>query len=155
MFVVPLTGDIVETEGGVKQTVLSYAAYKNQPAVYVESDGARSEHVLFSDIKKINGTPVSLTPGKVFKADSLVKRKAQLPQEGDKIAAGGETYKVKTLKLRFQNKLTDGMSIACVTELKEEVPVRLAVIDSITRADGDTDSVRAILSVYREYLGRV
>ncbi len=155
MFVVPLSGDSVETAGGVKHTVISYAPYKNQPAVYVESDGAQPESVPFSDITAINGTPVSLTPGKVFGADSLVKRKCHLPQAGDKVVAGGETYKVKSVRLRFQSKLTDGMSIACTTDLKEEVPVRLASVEEINRADGDVDTAKDIRAIYKEYLGHV
>lgn len=143
MLVVPLTGDSVETEGGVKHTVLSYAAYKNQPAVYVESDGAQKpESIAFDDITAINGTPVTLTSGKIFKANSLIKHRSQLPQVGDKIIAGGEHYKVKFLKLRYQEKLTDGISLMCVTDLKEEVPIRLASISGIERADGIRDSVR-------------
>jgi hypothetical protein len=154
MFVVPLPGDSVQTEGGVKHTVLSYAAYKNQPAVYVETDG-KTESVLFSDIQSINGTPVSLTPGKVFRADSLVKRKAQLPQPGDKITVGADVLKVKSLKLRKSGKLTDGMIVACETEAKEPVDVRLASIERLERADGDKSFKRAtFFSSYSNYTGK-
>lgn len=155
MFVVPLPGDSVETEGGVKHTVLSYAAYKEQPAVYVEAEGASTESVLFSDIKAINGTPVTLTPGKVFRADSLVKRKTQLPQIGDKVLVGDAVIKVKSLKLRAQGKLTNGIMVSGEDQnTKEAIEVRIAGIERVTRADGDANfKSSAFRSLYKDYLG--
>lgn len=155
MFVVPLQGDSVQTEGGVKHTVLSYAAYKDQPAVYVESEGASVKTVPFSDIKTINGTPVTLTPGKVFRVNSLVKRKAQLPQTGDKIVGGTGGLKVKSLKLRERGKLTNGLLLVCENlDTQEQTIARLADVERITRASGDSESTRTLLVTYKDYLGR-
>jgi hypothetical protein len=154
MLLVPLVGDVVETAGEVRHTVVSYAPYKNLPAVYVESAVNGTQSVPFSDIQKINGTPVTLTTGKVFEASSLVKRKAQLPQQNDKITAQGLTIKVKALKLRERSKLTDGMLIAGENEADEsQITVRLADVQNIKRADGGSESARRVLSTYAEYLG--
>jgi len=155
MFVVPLSGDVVEIDGGVKYTVLSYSAYKNQPAVYVETEGAATDSVSFDSIKTINGTPVALTPGKVFRADSLVKRKVQLPQKDDKIVVDGRTLKVKAIKLRQQGKLTDGVMVAAEDqETNQPVTVRMANIERIARANGDKDFARTTFrSLYKDYFG--
>lgn len=154
MFVLPISGDVVETNNGVKHTVIGYAAYKNQPAVYVESD-LSEESVSFDSIKTINGTPVALLPAKVFRADSLVKRKVHLPQKDDKIIVDGQTLKVKSIKLREHSKLTDGALVVAVDqESKESTTVRMVNIERITRADGDDDFNRkTFMKLYRDYIG--
>lgn len=157
MFVVPLSGDVVTVEGGVKYTVLSYSAYRNQPAVYVESadESTATENIVFDSIKSINGTPTKLASSKVFGVDSLVKRKVQLPQKNDKIVVDGKTLKVVDLKLRQQSKLTDGMMVVAVDEdTNQQVNVRMASIEQITRTDGDKDFARStFMSLYKDYLG--
>jgi hypothetical protein len=155
MFVVPLIGDSIDVGAGVTHTVLSYAALKDQPAVYVESEGADTQSVEFSAIKKINGTPVTLSTSKIFTASSLVKRTVQLPQPGDKVTVGGQVLKVKALKLREHGKLTNGLLVAGVPEGSDEVTtVRASQIDRIERANGDTNFKRAaFLSLYKEFLG--
>lgn len=154
MFVVPIKGDSVQTAGGVKHTVLSYAAFKDQPAVYVELDG-KTESLLFSDIQSINGTPVTLTPGKVFRADSLIRRKEQLPQPNDTVIVAGEPYKVLSHKLRKNGKLTDGMVLVCETDTAARVDIRLADISTVERADGDKSfNHQAFSSIYSDYTGK-
>jgi len=157
MFVVPLSGDVVTVEGGVKYTVLSYAAYRDQPAVYVESadESTSTKNIVFDSIKSINGTPTKLTSGKVFGVASLVKRKIQLPQKNDKVIVDGKTLKVVDLKLRQQGKLTDGMVIIAVDEdTNQQVNVRMASIEQINRADGDKDFARSMfMALYKDYLG--
>ena len=154
MFVVPIKGDNVQTAGGVKHTVLSYAAFKDQPAVYVELDG-KTESLLFSDIQSINGTPVALTPGKVFRADSLIRRKEQLPQPNDTVIVAGEPYKVLSHKLRKNGKLTDGMILVCETDISARVDIRLIDVESVQRAGGDSHFNRRIFSsIYSEYTGK-
>jgi hypothetical protein len=154
MFIVPLPGDSVETEGGVKHTVLSYAAYKDQPAVYVDAEGASAKSIQFSDIKSVNGTPVALTPGKVFRANSLVKRKIQLPQPGDKVLVGETVVKVKGLKLRANGRLTNGMLVFGEDQNAKRVEVRVLEIERLERANGDTDFSRGrFRSLYADYLG--
>jgi len=156
MFVVPLTGDKVETVNGAVRVVVSYSAYKNEPAVYVETDDASTpEAIPFDDIKKINGTPVKLTPGKVFSSASLIKRRVQLPQQNDKAIIDGMSFKVKSLKLRQSGKLTAGVLIVGTNEDSEkQSDTRMAAIDRIIRADGDNDFSRsAFFSLYKDYLG--
>lgn len=155
MIVVPLIGDSIETEGGVKHTVLSYSPYAQIPSVLVQKDDNSTDRISFDDIKAINGTPVSLTPGKVFEASSLIKRKIQLPQEADKITVQNQVIKVKTLKLRKSGKLTNGIiAIGEDWNTKNNVEVRVYGIDSIERADGDTDFSRKFFhTLYKDYLG--
>lgn len=156
MFVLPISGDVVETNNGVKHTVIGYAAYKNQPAVYVEPDLSQ-ESVSFDSIKTINGTPVALLPTKVFRADSLVKRKVHLPQKNDKIVVDGKTLKVKTIKLREHTKLTDGALVVAIDqESKESTTVRIVNIEQIIRADGDNDfSRKTFMKLYSDYIGHL
>lgn len=155
MFVVPLAGDTVETKGGVKHTVLSYAAYHKQPAVYVEGEGATTEHVLFSDITAINGTPVTLTPGKVFTADSLIKRKAQLPQVGDEVVYDGLVLKLRALKLRDHGKLTNGVLMVCVDkDTDEQVIGPLGKLERLRHGDStEYASLRVFNATYKDYMG--
>lgn len=153
MFIVPIKGDSIETDAGVKYTVLTYAAYKKQPAVYVETDNASTKAIPFSEITSVNGTPVSLAPGKVFTASSLIKRSAQLPQKGDKIQANGQKLKVKSLKLKDHGALTDGILLVCEDEDGKPVTVRMNDVQSLTQADGGAGSPK-LKSVYKDYLGR-
>lgn len=156
MLVVPVKGDVIRTVGGVKYTVLSYAAYKNQPAVYVDAQGVEVESIPFADIKSINGTPVALTPGKVFRANSLVKRKTHLPQQGDKVIFGGKSFKVLDLKLRDSSKLTDGLLVIGKDEESGKTEkIRLISITDIRRAD-DTSSISRVnfTTTYKDYSGR-
>jgi hypothetical protein len=160
MFIVPLTGDTVETPGGVTHVVLSYSAYKDKPAVYVEGEGASTESVPLADIKSINGTPVQQTGGKVFTASSKIKRKLQLPQTDDKVTIDGDVtkqLKVKSLKLFERGNLASGMIVVGEdVESKEPSTARLAEVIKIERANGeDSFSRRAFMSLYKDYLGSI
>ncbi len=155
MLVVPLKGDVVRVEGGVKYTVLSYAAYKKQPAVYVDAQGIDIKSIPFTDIKSINGTPVALTPSKVFRADSLLKRKMQLPQPGDSVFSGGKRLKVRSLKLRDATKLTDGIILICdEEETGKSLKIRLSSVDSIDKATASGVSSVNFSKFYKDYLGQ-
>jgi hypothetical protein len=154
MLIVPLTGDVVKTAGDISFTVLSYAPYKDAPAVYVEDENATPESLPFANIKKINGTPVTLQAGKVFKADSLVKRPAQLPQPNDTVSISSiGNFKVKSLKLRESGKLSHGLLIVGEDSAGAVITARLAELTSVARAGGSTDPSAAILRTYSEYLG--
>ena len=148
-FLVPLSGDIIETQGGVKHTVLSYAPYKDQPAVYV--DGTPS-HINFSEIIKINDTPVKLGAGQIFEAGTKIARPLQLPQRLDKITIDGipSPTKVKSIKLRDHGDFSKGIVI--VGEDAENV--RLADIARIERASGSEQFTRReFTKLYSDYLG--
>ena len=158
MLFVPLTGDSIATQGGVTHVVLSYSAYKATPAVYVEGEDASTKTVSLSDIVSINGTKVSQAAGKVFSADTLIKRKIQLPQVNDKVVIDGAepiTIKVKSLKLFERGNIASGMQVVGVNdESKEPASARLADVIQIERANGTSDfSRRAFAGLYKNYMG--
>lgn len=155
MYIVPLTGDTIETQGSVAHTVLAYAAYKDAPAVYVQSTGGpETDSVPFTDIQKINGTPVTLTPGKVFKANSVVKRKIQLPQPNDTVKVKNAKFRVTDIKLHERGDLTQGMLLICEDETKNKSTVRLNDIERLIRANEDETACTQVRSTYSEYLGK-
>jgi len=158
MFILPLTGDTVETRGGVKHNVLSYAPYKDKPAVYVEGEGTSTESVPFTDITAINGTPVQLTPGKIFTVTSKLDRKFQLPQVNDKVIIDGDkpiTAKVKNLKLFERGNLASGLQVQGEDiDTGERVTARLMDVIRIERAGDKAGFSRGpFRSLYKDYLG--
>lgn len=155
MFIVPLAGDKIEARGDVKHTVLGYAAYQDQPAVYVEGTGA-TEAIPFSLILAVNGVAVKMTPGRVLEAVGRVKRQLQLPQKDDVVTVDGHgTMKVKVLKLAESGKLSDGMLVVGEdSQTKETLTAPLASVTKISRTDGSNDFNRRVLNtLYAEYLG--
>ena len=153
MLVLPVSGDRIDT-GVAIYTVLSYAPFDDAPAVYIDEKSGNSDRILFSDIKKINGTPVKLDTAGIFTASSLVKRKFQLPQVSDIVSSKTGTVKVKSLKLRAHGKLTSGILVVGATETGAPVTMFCKEMIGIERANGDTGFKKsAFLSLYGDYLG--
>ena len=153
MFIVPLSGDQIETVGGVKHAVLGYASYNDEPAVYVDDAGAKATHIPFSDITKINNTPVKLTKGKVFETTGKFNRKVQLPQRDDRVQADQGQFKVESLKLGERGKLTAGMLVSGVDDEKNKLTARLSDVVRIQRADEESAVTARFERVYADYLG--
>ena len=153
MFIVPLSGDKVQTSGGVARVTLSFTNYKESPAIYVEGDSTDADVVSFGDIVSVNGTPVKQDSSKVLVSTGHVKRKEQLPQKDDRVVVDGESIKVKKLKLGERGNLAAGMLVVGETDDKQDRTVRIADISNIVRADGAQFSRRAFLSTYKDYLG--
>jgi hypothetical protein len=155
MFIVPLSGDKIETLGGVTYTVLSYTNYKDSPAVYVQGAAVETKSIPFSDIAKINKIPVKLLPSKIFDAPTRPKDQLMLPQKNDKVKLGRFVVKVDMLKLNQRGNLAAGLLIVGDNvETKERVTARMSDLSSIDRADGTkiTD-VTAFKRQYHDYLG--
>lgn len=152
-FLVPLSGDTIETKNGVKHTVLSYAPHTPEPGVYVDDSGTKP--VSFSQIKAINGTPVSLSASGIFEAGAKVKRSVQLPQHFDKAVIGDHTMKITSLKLRDKKNLSKGMFVVGEdVNTGEKLTLRLADITRLKRAAGDEQfTYHNFAKLYADYLG--
>lgn len=155
MFIVPLSGDKIETLAGVTYRVLSYTNYKDGPAVYVQGAGVDTKNIPFTDIARINKSPVKLTAGKIFDVASRPKDIQTLPQKDDKVKLGRFTVKVDSLKLNQRGNLAAGMLIVGNNiETKERVTARMADLGGIERADGSTSiDLKAFKQQYQDYLG--
>jgi len=154
MLIVPLSGDKVST-GGEERTVLSYSPFRGAPSVLVEMPAGKPANVPFTEITAINGTPVTITPGKVFNASSKVNRRMHLPQPDDTIMVDDQRLKVSTVKIHERGSLTTGLLLVCEdTETKERLTVRLSDIERLERANGSQENLKNIMrTVYQEYLG--
>lgn len=155
MFIVPLSGDKIETTGGVTYTVLSYTNYKDSPAVYVQGVAVETKSIPFSDIVKINKIAVKLLPSKVFDAATRPKDQLPLPQKDDKVKLGRFMVKISMLKLNQRGNLAAGLLIVGDNvETKERVTARMSGISAIERADGTKISdVAPFKRQYHDYLG--
>ena len=154
MFVVPIASDSIETANGIKFIVLGYAVLKEHPAVYVDN-GSTTVSIPFSEICTINGTTVTLNGGKVFEAFTKIERSINLPQKNDSIKFGEQALKVKSIKINQHGELSKGMVVRCEdTSSKEPVIIRLANIEQLERANGDSEFSRSkFRATYKEYMG--
>jgi hypothetical protein len=156
MFIVPLSGDKIQSSNGARFTALGYTNVKDQPAVYVQGADVETSSIPFDQITKINGTPVTMTGGKIFNAAKRPSGKFSLPQKDDKVRFGGKTLvKVDTLKANQRGHLAAGLLvIGTDVETKNKITARLADLVSIERANGsELFDLKAFKSEYRDYLG--
>lgn len=155
MFIVPLSGDKIQSTNGARFTALGYTNVKDQPAVYVQGADVETSSIPFDQIVKINGTPVTMTGGKVFNAAKRPSGKFALPQKDDKIRFGKTTVKVDTLKANQRGHLAAGLLvIGTDIETKKKITARLSDLVSIERANGnELFDLKAFKSEYHDYLG--
>jgi hypothetical protein len=162
MFVVPLPGDEVTTDGGAKFKVTEYTNYKELgPAVYVErSATSKSDPVYFKDIVAINDVKVEyVAGGKVLQSLGRIKRRYHLPQPDDTITAklDGEpvNLEVTGYKLHRRGELSKGLLFVCQEEEDgDKIYVRLTQVIDVRRALGnDMFNRDRFLSYYDDYTG--
>ena len=155
MFIVPLSGDKIETTTGAEYTALSYTNYQHAPAIYVQASGAEASALSFNDIAKIGGMTVKKLSGGVFEAPSKIAGRAPLPQKDDKVTLGQGAVKVLMLKLNEKGQLADGMLVVGTDMATgQKVTERLSNLVSIERANGDKDfDLKSFRKLYRDYLG--
>ena len=155
MFIIPLSGDKIQSTNGAKFTVLGYTNYKDQPSVYVQASALETKSLPFTEIAKINGAPVTMTGGKVFDGAIKSSHKYTLPQKNDKVKIGRATIKVDNLKANQRGYLGAGLLIVGTNiETGEKSIVRLADLISIERASGDEQfDLSGFKQQYQDYLG--
>jgi hypothetical protein len=157
MLIVPLPGDVVETMGGVKHTVLSFSNYGAKgPLLYVQADDKENKPstISYTAVIAINNTPVSLSSGKIFKTAGKFKRKIHLPQPGDKVTANPQVIRVKDLKLPIKGDLSKGLLVVGEDfDSKEKAEASVRTISKVERNfGGDLFSPSAFKSMYKDYL---
>lgn len=166
MFVVPLSGDSIETAEGAVYEVVSYTNWKSKgPCCYATTPGLLTSDatpiIYFFDIVKIRDVHVEFdNSSKTFKASGKIKRKYHLPQPGDKIQLlkpetpmDSENDEVKVLKLKLHNK-AEGISKGLLV-CGEDGCFMLSEIISIERAIGsDSFDRKKFLKYYSEYTGK-
>lgn len=113
MLIVPVKGDLIKTSDNNKpRRVTSYTSFKSAPAVYLDVPPGDDRVVYFSDIIEINRVKVEYEPNsRLLEALGPLRRKFNLPQEGDKITvrsadfqSDGKAVKVEVTKLLLQSK---------------------------------------------------
>jgi hypothetical protein len=113
MLIVPLKGDMIKTSDNSRpRRVTSYTSFKSAPAVYLDVPVGEDRIVYFSDIIEINRVKVEYEPNsRLLEAFGPIRRKFNLPQEGDKITvrsadlqSDGKEVKVEVTKLLLQSK---------------------------------------------------
>lgn len=113
MLIVPLKGDMIKTsDNSHPRRVTSYTSFKSAPAVYLDVPVGEDRVVYFSDIIEINRVKVEYEPNsRLLEAFGPIRRKYNLPQEGDKITvrsadlqSDGKEVKVEVTKLLLQSK---------------------------------------------------
>jgi hypothetical protein len=161
MFIVPLAGDTITTDGGAQFKVVSYTNYKDHgPAVYVErGSGSPSDPVYFGDITEVNGTKTSYVRGqKVLEAMGRVKRRFHLPQPGDDITAKVDGQPVnltmKSYKLHRKGYLHQGLMLIAEDDTNDTTALCLDQLIDVRRPLGDDNFSRdRFLSYYDDYRG--
>ena len=160
MLVAPVAGDRIKVLSSPDSLrVSSYTSLKSEPAVYLREplqDGSRA--VYFSDIVEINGTAVEYeSDSKLLKALGPLKRKFNLPQEGDEIiiklidtAFKQEKVKLKVTGLRLHSRKEPSKALLVVTE---DSSFPLTEILDIERSVGFERFKReSFLQFYLDYL---
>lgn len=154
MFIVPLTDDLV-VAGGISYRVLSFNNYaKNGPAVLAEPlGGGAVETIPFSNIEKIEGQKAKLITSskasKVFKVDGKVHRKFHLPQPGEEIQSGDQTFVVVKLRLHVREQLSRGLIIDAAETFSNDVSE--LVLGNIDKLGGSLFSRTKFLRYYADY----
>lgn len=153
MFIVPSSGDVIETTNGVTYTVLGFSNYADQPAALVQAEGASTESVSFDEIAKINRAPVTLTSSKIF--TGVAKHGVSLPQKDDKVTTSSGVIKVDNLKLHNKGQLAKGLIIVGTNvDTSEKMTVRFADVTSILLANGsEVKNLKAVKTKFQDYIG--
>lgn len=133
MIIVPLKGDVIETDDGETFTVAEFTNYKTEgPAVYVDSVDEKTSFFYFSSIVRINDVPVryDIRNGRVFICNGIFKRKGNvgnttLPQKTDTVWANvhGEVEKFTVTGYKIQHKAghyATGLTLLCKGENADE-----------------------------------
>lgn len=158
MFIVPVSGDNIETLSGLPLRVLSYTNYRTDgPAVIAEDKSSGiTQTIAFDEIAKLNDQKIKIATGKATKLleiDGYLKREQPLPQPGDTIEAKvdevvGE-YIISSLKLHVRNRLAEGLIIKAEdAEFGDEVELSIGQIEDI---DGELFNKKKFAAYYQDY----
>ncbi len=160
MLIAPVTGDKIVTLS--YQDVLrvsSYTSLKSEPAVYLKEalpDGSRA--IYLSDIVEVNGVRVEYESGsKLLKALGPLRRKFNLPQEGDTVVTKliettfkqeEVSFEVTSLRLHERGQSTKSLSVK-----GKDISITLnEIIDIKRKIGGEPFKRTAFLAYYSDYL---